>query len=81
MRQRTESQATVPATDRIVEVNEGTTSEVRNLMLEYTPKEKQETAEDATVIPAVSQGGPVLRLERCKLTKLYRMSMGTPPGG
>ena len=59
MRQRTESQATVPATDRIVEVNEGTTSEVRNLMLEYTPKQKQETAGDAPVIPAVSQGGPV----------------------
>ena len=62
MRQRTESQATVPATDRIVEVNEGTTSEVRNLMLEYTPKQTQETAEDATVIPAITQGGPVLEV-------------------
>ena len=37
MRQRTESQATVPATNRIVEVNEGTMSEVKNLLLEYTP--------------------------------------------
>ena len=60
MRQRTESQATVPATNRIVEVNEGTTSEVRNLMLEYTPKQKQETAGD--VIPTISQGGPVLEV-------------------
>ena len=62
MRQRTESQATVPVTDRIVEVNEGTTSEVRNLMLEYMPKQTQETAEDATVIPAITQGGPVLEV-------------------
>ena len=41
MRQRTESQATVPATDRIVEVNEGTTSGVQNVRLEYTPNQKQ----------------------------------------
>ena len=60
MRQRAESQATVPATDRIVEVNEGTTSEVRNLILEYMRKQKQEIAED--VMPAISQGGPVLEV-------------------
>ena len=62
MRQRTESQATVLANDRIVEVNDGIMSEVRNLMLEYTPKQKQETAEDATVLPVVSQDGPVLEV-------------------
>ena len=64
MRQRTESQATVPATDRIVEVNEGTTSKVRNLVLEYIPKQKQETTGD--VIPAISQGGPVLEVEEVR---------------
>ena len=62
MRQRTEAQATVPAMDLMVEVYEGTTSEVRILTLEYTPKQKQETAEAATVIPAISQGGPLLEV-------------------
>ena len=49
-RQRTESQGTVPTTsgDRIVEVDNGTTGEVRAMMLEYTPTEA----------PAISRGGP-----------------------
>ena len=60
IRKTTESQSTVLAMDCIVEVNEGITSEIQNLRLEYTPKQKKETAED--VIPTVSQGRPVLEV-------------------
>ena len=63
MRQRTESQGTVPPkpNDRMAEVGKGSTSEVRNLMLEYTPPRREEGVADGP-FPMTSKGGPELEV-------------------
>jgi len=63
MRQRNDARGTIPATpnNRIAEIGQGTTSEVRNLMLEYMPLDMEE--EDAgRSFPMASKGGPQLEV-------------------
>ena len=63
MRLRTESQGTIPVahSDRLAEVGQGTTSEVRNLMLEYAPPRSQ-TVEGCEVFRTSNKGRPQLEV-------------------
>jgi len=80
-RRRTESQGTVPAASggRIAEVGQGTTSEVRNLMLEYTPRITEEE-EDETVFPAVNFRGPELEVGEVRTHLVLQDEKGQTTG-
>ena len=63
MRQRSETQGTVPPgpDDRMAGIGKGSTCEVRNLMLEYTPPRREEGVADRP-FPITSNGGPELEV-------------------